>query len=247
MRRAAGTGAGSGARRGALRWTVAASLAAVLASAASAQQGWNTQVVPADAKAPKVAAPVSPPLPRLPAMDVAAAAAQRAAQEPRPAAPAAAAAAAERARKRPETLETNAARQYCVNIADPAADARLAWQKKAVTEMEQELDRRIALLEAKTAEFQKWVKRRDEFVQKARDNLVLIYSRMRPDAAAMQLKALDEETAAAIVVKLDPRTASTILNEMESAHAARLTAIISGAARTAPAAKAGPRPEDRRS
>ena len=144
-------------------------------------------------------------------------------------------------------LQTSAARQYCVNIANAAADARFAWQKKTLADTEQELEKRIALLEEKTAEFQKWVTRRDEFVKKARDNLVLIYTRMRPDAAAMQLTAMDEETASAVLLKLDPRTASLILNEMEPAQAARLTAIIGGAARVAPAG--GPRsgPEGKKS
>jgi flagellar motility protein MotE (MotC chaperone) len=94
---------------------------------------------------------------------------------------------------------------------------------------------------------QKWVTRRDEFVKKARDNLVLIYSRMRPDAAAMQLTAMDEETAAAVLLKLEPRTASLILNEMEPAQAARLTGMIGGAARTAPAGAPRPGPEEKRS
>jgi flagellar motility protein MotE (MotC chaperone) len=132
------------------------------------------------------------------------------------------------------TLSTSAARQYCVNIADAAADAKFAWQKKALLDIAQDLEKRVARLDEKIAEYQRWVTRRDEFVKKARDNLVLIYSRMRPDAAAMQLVAMDEETAAAVRLKLDPRVASTILNEMEPAKAARLTSTISGAAKDAP-------------
>jgi flagellar motility protein MotE (MotC chaperone) len=132
------------------------------------------------------------------------------------------------------TFSTSAARQYCVNIADAAADARFAYQKKALLEMAQELEMRVGLLEEKIAEYSQWVTRRDEFVKKARDSLVLIYGRMRPDAAAMQLVAMDEETAASVLLKLDARIASTILNEMEPNKAARLTATISGAAREPP-------------
>ena len=91
------------------------------------------------------------------------------------------------------------------------------------------------MLEAKIADHQTWVTRRDEFVKKAQDNLVVIYSKMRAEASAAQLAAMDEETAAAVVAKLDPRIASIILNEMETKRAARLTAIISGAARVAQA------------
>ena len=65
---------------------------------------------------------------------------------------------------------------------------------------------------------------------------MLIYARMRPDAAAVQLAAMDEETASAVLTKLEPRTASLILNEMEPTQAARLTATISGAGKVAPVA-----------
>jgi flagellar motility protein MotE (MotC chaperone) len=41
---------------------------------------------------------------------------------------------------------------------------------------------------------------------------------------------MDEEMAAAVLTKLDPRNASAILNEMDAARAARLTATIGGAA-----------------
>jgi flagellar motility protein MotE (MotC chaperone) len=123
------------------------------------------------------------------------------------------------------------AQQYCINIADAATDARIHWHKKTIAEVEKELEQRVALLDAKIAEYQKWVTRRDEFLKKAKDSLLGIYSRMRPEAAASQLAALDEETAAAVLMQLDPRTSSAILNEMEAASAARLTATISGAAR----------------
>jgi len=126
--------------------------------------------------------------------------------------------------------------EYCANIANPAADARFAWQKKTLADMEQEITKRIALLEEKTAEYQKWLARRDEFSKKANETVLRIYARMRPDAAAVQLAALDEETAASVLTKLEPRAASLILNEMESTQAVRLTATISGAGKVAPVA-----------
>ena len=128
--------------------------------------------------------------------------------------------------------EGTAAQQYCANIADAAADARFAWQKKMLAEAQQEVEKRIVKLDAKIAEYQKWLARRDEFSKKAQASLVSIYSRMRPDAAASQLVKMDEETAAAVLLKLDPRVASIILNEIPAAQAARLTGTISGAART---------------
>ena len=44
------------------------------------------------------------------------------------------------------------AREYCLNIADAAVDARFAWQKKTLADLEQEIAKRVELLEAKTAE-----------------------------------------------------------------------------------------------
>jgi flagellar motility protein MotE (MotC chaperone) len=152
-------------------------------------------------------------------------------------------------RTRPEGsgFETAAARQYCVHIADAAAEAKFAWQKKLLTDLGKEIDERVERLEAKTAEYRTWLARRDEFAKRAQDSLVLIYSRMKPDAAALQLAAMDEETAAAVLIKLDVRTASTILNEMDPAQAARLTSTISGAARTTPGASSAATPEGKKS
>lgn len=147
--------------------------------------------------------------------------------------------AAPRRREAP-SFETAAAKQYCINIADAAADAKFAWQKKVLTELSEDLDKRREMLEAKTAEYQKWLARRDEFVKRAQETLVVIYARMKAESAAKQLAAMDEETAAAVIIKLDARVASAILNEMEPTQAARLTGTIAGAGRVAPGASAVP-------
>jgi flagellar motility protein MotE (MotC chaperone) len=219
-------------------------LGVVLATPATAEQGWEPVVAavaePAPPGRPAVISvplpiPATRPKPPAHAREPISAPVRVVAQKEKPAASPAPA----RGLKPEETpsLETSAARQYCVNIADAAAEARFAWQKQKLSEMEQELEKRIALLEEKTADYKRWLTRRDEFVNKARESLVLIYTRMRPDAAAMQLMAMDEETAAAVLIKLDPRVASTILNDMEPGHAARLTSTISSAVKAAPGAK----------
>lgn len=127
--------------------------------------------------------------------------------------------------------------QYCVNIADQAADARFAWQAKTINELEKEIDKRLAELEAKRAEYQEWAKKRDEILAEASEHVVSIYAKMRADAAALQLAVLDDEIASAVLVKLNARTASAILNEMEPGRAARLTKAMVDAARGAPAGK----------
>jgi flagellar motility protein MotE (MotC chaperone) len=116
--------------------------------------------------------------------------------------------------------------QYCVNIADKAADARLAWQAKTISDLEQEIDKRIAELDAKRAEYQEWLAQRDEMLAKAEGHVVQIYAKLRPDAAALQLSALDDDIAAALLSKLSARNASAILAEMEPGRAAQLTKTI---------------------
>jgi flagellar motility protein MotE (MotC chaperone) len=119
--------------------------------------------------------------------------------------------------------------QYCANIADAAADARFALQKQALADMEKEIEGRLKVLEAKRAEYEEWLRRRNEVLEKADETIVLIYSRMRPDAAALQLTNMDEEIAAAVIAKLNPRVASAVLNEMEPARAAQLANVITDA------------------
>lgn len=128
-----------------------------------------------------------------------------------------------------------ASQQYCVNIANQAADARFAWQAKTINELEKEIDKRLAELEAKRAEYQEWAKQREEILAKASDHLVAIYAKMRADSAALQLAVLDDGIAAAVLSKLNARTASAILNEMEPGRAAQLAKAMAEAARGGPA------------
>jgi flagellar motility protein MotE (MotC chaperone) len=126
-----------------------------------------------------------------------------------------------------DDVNANAA-AYCKNIANQAADARYARQAESLAAMTKALDDRIAALEAKRADYEKWVARREDFLKRADESVVAIYSQMRPDAAAQQIAVMDQEAAAAILSKLQPRTASAILNEMDAATAARLTNVMAG-------------------
>ncbi len=124
-----------------------------------------------------------------------------------------------------------AVKAYCENIADAALDARFLHQKTELGRLEEELAKKTGLLEAKKVEYQEWLKRRDEFISKAEANLVKLYSKIKPDAAALQLAAMDEEAAAALLLKLSAKTSSAILNEMEAKKAARLVSVMIGAVR----------------
>ena len=123
------------------------------------------------------------------------------------------------------------ARAYCTNLADEAEDARYAHKLARLQEAEAKVEERLLALEAKRREYEEWLTRRERFMTLAQENLVAIYAGMRPDAASEQLAAMDELTAAAVMARIAPRTASSILNEMDVKKAARLASIMAGLAR----------------
>jgi flagellar motility protein MotE (MotC chaperone) len=130
--------------------------------------------------------------------------------------------------RRAATPSENEVAQFCSNVADPALDARLAWQLNELEQAEQRLRERISEVEAKRAEYEKWMALRDEFLKKAEAGMVEVYSRMRPEAAAIQIAGMADETAAAVLAKLSPRNSSAIFNEMDSARAAHLADMLGG-------------------
>ena len=107
-----------------------------------------------------------------------------------------------------------AALAYCTNLADDAADARFALQLSRLQAAEAAIEERLAELEIRRAEYEEWLDRRRRFMDLAEENLVAIYSGMRPDAASEQLAEMNEFTAAAVIARVAPRTASAILNEI---------------------------------
>ncbi|UWU94470.1 MotE family protein [Bradyrhizobium sp. CB1015] len=117
---------------------------------------------------------------------------------------------------------------FCSNVADPAVDARLSWQLKELEKAESLLRERIAEVEAKRVEYEKWMALRDDFLKKAEASVVEIYSRMKPEAAATQIAGMADETAAAVLAKLSPRSSSAIFNEMDTARAAHLADLLGG-------------------
>jgi flagellar motility protein MotE (MotC chaperone) len=127
-----------------------------------------------------------------------------------------------------DTPARSDAEQFCANIADTAADARFAWEARTLQDLGRTVEERTAELEAKRLELEGWVRQRQEFLAQAEASVVAIYSRMRPDAAAEQLAAMEAKAAAAVLAKLDPRAASTIFNEMDPKRAVSLAKLIGG-------------------
>ncbi|MDX8530387.1 MotE family protein [Mesorhizobium sp. VK25A] len=121
--------------------------------------------------------------------------------------------------------------RFCSNIADAARDRRYALQAEELKQLQAGIDERMKALEAKRAEYEEWLKRREVFLARAEDGVVKIYAGMKPDAAAERLAMVNAELAAAILMKLDSRKAGVILNEMDQKAAATLTGIMASAAR----------------
>jgi flagellar motility protein MotE (MotC chaperone) len=121
--------------------------------------------------------------------------------------------------------------RFCSNIADAARDRRYALQAAELKQLQADLDARMKALDEKKTEYETWLKRREVFLARAQDGVVKIYGGMKPDAAAERLAIVSADLAAAILMKLDPRKASGILNEMDDKAAAKLTGIMASAAR----------------
>ncbi|MCP4559586.1 MAG: hypothetical protein GY873_28570 [Bosea sp.] len=118
---------------------------------------------------------------------------------------------------------------FCASIRVPAAEARFAWQANTLKSLETKLADTLAKLEEKKIELKQLVDQREAETKLADGRMVEIFARMRPEAAALQLAAMDQGVAAALLGKLAPRNASAVLNEMEVARAAQLAEAMNGA------------------
>ncbi|WAJ30208.1 MotE family protein [Antarcticirhabdus aurantiaca] len=142
--------------------------------------------------------------------------------------------------------------RYCTSIADQARDARYAAQANELKAMESQVGVKLDELEAKRAEYQKWLEERRAFLDSADTILLDIYAQMKPDAAATQMAGIDRSVAAALLSKLKSRQASAILAEMKPEAAAEIAGLIAqktadpeAAARAEKAASAEPVPVTR--
>ena len=98
-----------------------------------------------------------------------------------------------------------------------------------VAALRADVDARIAEMDRRKAEYQDWLKRRDDFLKQAEAGLTDIYKKMKPDAAALQLQDVKVEVAAAVIMRLGARQSSQILNEMDPEKAAVIANIIASA------------------
>jgi flagellar motility protein MotE (MotC chaperone) len=120
--------------------------------------------------------------------------------------------------------------RYCGNLAPLAAEARIAYQTRRLVELETQVKQRISELEKQESDAHEWVNKREALLKSASDDVVAIYAKMPAEPAASQIAAMDDPVAAAILVKLAPKTAGAILGEMEAEKAAALTSLMAGLA-----------------
>lgn len=125
------------------------------------------------------------------------------------------------------------ANDYCENFTDIAAEARFGWQASRLKKLQDDVSKATDKLESERQKLQQWVERRDQFIDRANERLTAIYQKMKPDVAAGHISALDDETASALLLKLQPRVTSLIFNEMTAERASRLVSLISGASKYA--------------
>ena len=120
--------------------------------------------------------------------------------------------------------------KYCDVVVDPALAAKLAQERSEAKKLQKDIEDKLQELKVAIEEHEKWLKLRNDFQNKATDNLVTVYSQMDSEAAAQRLTAVGDQIASAILLKLPPKSASAILGEMPSDVAGRLTAFMAGAA-----------------
>ena len=115
---------------------------------------------------------------------------------------------------------------YCVNISDLATEARNSILEKNLKKIEKDADSKLNVLQLKIVELQKWILKREAFLENVNESLIKIYESMRPDAAALQLTEIGPVIASGIILKLNPKISSAILTEMKPADAATISIIL---------------------
>ncbi|MDR6815823.1 flagellar motility protein MotE (MotC chaperone) [Neorhizobium sp. 2083] len=128
-----------------------------------------------------------------------------------------------------EASTSDEIQKFCTNIADAARDQRYLLQKQELEKLEADVNTRIKALQDRTAEYQDWLKRRNDFLARAQAGLVDIFKTMKPDAAAPQLGEMNMEVAAAIIMQLPARQSALFLAEMDPQKAGMISTIISSA------------------
>jgi len=130
---------------------------------------------------------------------------------------------------KPAISDNDEIARYCAALGPSVVEARAAYQLRRLDELEAEARNQVEKLEIKERAARAWVTRREEMMKSATEDVVAIYAKMTPEAAAAQIAAMEEVMAAAVLAKLKPGVAGAILAEMQAEKAAKLSMLIAGA------------------
>lgn len=131
-------------------------------------------------------------------------------------------------------LSSLQARRREIDQMESEAETRIQLAAAA----EQRVDERIAELKTVQAEVQGLLGQLDEAEEERMAGLVTMYEKMKSKDAARILSALEPETALLVVARMKDSTLASVLGDMETADAKRLTEMIAENARIKPSTTA---------
>lgn len=117
-------------------------------------------------------------------------------------------------------------KKYCKANTKSITLAKIAWQRAKLKKIGSQLDGKITILNKKVAAYQTLLKSISEQRRLVKERVVKIYVAMRPDAAAVQLSRMEEDTAIKVLSLMDAKRASLIMNEMHPPKAAKLAELL---------------------
>lgn len=130
---------------------------------------------------------------------------------------------------KPAMSESDEIARYCAALGPSIVEARAAYQLRRLEELEVEAREQIEKLEVKERAAREWVTKREQMLKAATDDVVAIFAKMTPEAAAGELASMDDMIAASVLAKLKPAAAGAILTEMPAEKASKLSTLIAGA------------------
>ncbi|WP_259345070.1 MotE family protein [Candidatus Liberibacter sp.] len=115
--------------------------------------------------------------------------------------------------------------KYCTGAIDLVREQHYFFQKKALDDLQKDIEERIAILEKRKNEYSSWFEKYENFITSYGKNIINSYKTMPSDSAAGQLAKLSPEISAHILMQL-PDQASSIMSEMDPESAALITNIV---------------------
>lgn len=129
-----------------------------------------------------------------------------------------------------EVKEKSSIERFCEMTAPSVAELRIAAQRRELEALDKKIVEQIVALNRLAREAEEWIAKRDKLASKADKDVVAIYAKSDPESAAKQLDEMQDDAAVAILRRLSPQLASSILGEMNATRASRIVSAMRGAA-----------------